>query len=132
MAESGQEQKNVFKQIFEDGWAEFKRKYPRYEAADEVVQKMLGCGKPENGHAVYLCPECLAEHVVGFSCKSTFCLSCAKVYGQAWVETVKGMLHAGVKYRHLILTIPEGLRRLIYQQAEELLEGLMHAALATL
>jgi len=128
MAESGKEQKNVFKQIFEDGWGDFKRKYPQYEAVDEVVQKMLGCGDPENGHAVYICPECLEEHVVGFSCKSTFCLSCAKVYGQEWVETVKGMLHPGVKYRHLILTVPEGLRTLIYQHPGELLEGMMQAA----
>jgi hypothetical protein len=128
MAESGQEQKNVFKQIFEDGWADFKRKYPRYEAVDEVVQKMLGCGNPENGHAVYICPECLEEHVVAFSCKSTFCLSCAKVYGQEWVETVKGMLHPGVKYRHLIPAVPEGLRTLIYQHPGELLEGMLPAA----
>ena len=128
MAESGKEQKNVFKQIFEDGWDDFKHKYPRYEAVDEVVQKMLGCGNPENGHAVYLCPECLEEHVVGFSCKSTFCLSCAKVYGQEWVETVKGMLHPGVRYRHLILTVPEGLRTLIYQYPGELLDGMLQAA----
>ena len=128
MAESGKEQKNVFKQIFEDGWGDFKRRYPRYEAVDEVVQKMLGCGNPENGHAVYICPDCLEEYVVGFSCKSTFCLSCAKVYGQEWVETVKGMLHPGVKYRHLILTVPEGLRTLIYQHPGELLEGMLQAA----
>lgn len=132
MAESGKEQKNVFKQIFEDGWGDFKRKYPRYEGVDEVVQKMLGCGDPEKGHAVYICPECLEEHVVGFSCKSTFCLSCAKVYGQEWVETVKGMLHPGVKYRHLILTVPEGLRTLIYQHPGELLDGLIQAARAAM
>jgi len=102
MPKPGQAQKNVFKQIFADGWADFKRKYPGYEAVDEVVRKMLSCGDPANGHAVYLCPECRAEHRVAFSCKSTFCLSCAKVYGQEWVETVKGMLHPGVKYRHLI------------------------------
>jgi len=132
MTETGKEQKNVFKQIFEDGWADFKHKYPRYEGVDEVVQKMLGCGKPENGHAVYICPGCLKEHVVGFSCKSTFCLSCAKVYGQEWVETVKGMLHPGVKYRHLILTVPEGLRRLIYQHPAELLDGLVQAARAAM
>ena len=50
---------------------------------------------------------------MAFSCKSQFCLSCAKVYGQQWVETVQGMLHPGVAYRHLILTVPEGLRPLI-------------------
>ena len=132
MVKPGQAQKNIFKQIFEDGWADFKGKYPRYQAVDEVVQKMLSCGDPANGHAVYLCPECLEQHVVAFSCKSTFCLSCAKVYGQEWVETVKGMLHPGVKYRHLILTVPEALRPLIYQHAKELLDGLMKAARAAM
>ncbi len=120
--------KNVFKQIFTDGWAAFVQRYPRYGAVDEVVQKMLGCGDPAKGHALYLCPDCLERHVVAFSCKSQFCLSCARVYGQTWVETVQEMLHPGVKYRHLILTVPEALRTLIYQHAGPLLEGLMQAA----
>jgi len=120
--------KNVFKQIFTDGWPAFLRRHPRYVAVDDVVQKMLGCGDPAKGHALYLCPECLERHVVAFSCKSQFCLSCARVYGQTWVETVQEMLHPGVKYRHLILTVPEALRTLIYQHAVPLLEGLMRAA----
>ena len=128
VAHPEQAPKNVFKQIFSDGWAAFLQRYPRYAAVDEVVQKMLGCGDPARGHAVYLCPDCLERHVVAFSCKSQFCLSCAKVYGQNWVETVQGMLHPGVKYRHLTLTVPEGLRTLIYQQAALLLDGLMQAA----
>lgn len=44
------------------------------------------------------------------------------------METVQAMLHPGVKYRHLILTVPAGLRTLIYQHAVPLLEGLMQAA----
>ena len=128
MATSGQTHKNVFKQIFADGWAEFKRNHPRYEAVDAVVQKMLGCGDPASGHAVYLCPDCQAQCVVAFSCKSQFCRSCAKGYGQQWVTTVQGMLHPGVTYRHLILTVPERLRTLIYQHAATLLDGLMQAA----
>jgi putative transposase/transposase-like zinc-binding protein len=128
MVPSGHIAKNVFKQIFADGWAEFKRKHPRYEAVDEVVQKMLGCGDVANGHAVYVCPNCQERRLVAFSCKSQFCLSCAKVYGQQWVTTVQAMLHPGVTYRHLILTLPEGLRTLFYQHAAELLDGLMQAA----
>ncbi len=120
--------KTVFKQIFADGWAAFRQRHPRYAAVDEVVQKMLGCGDPAKGHALYLCPDCLARHVVAFSCKSPFCLSCAKVYGQTWVETVQEMLHPGVQYRHLVLTVPEALRTLLYQHAVPLLEGLMQAA----
>jgi len=124
--------KNVFKQIFADGWAVFTRRYPRYVAVDEVVQKMLGCGDPAKGHALYLCPNCLERHVVAFSCKSQFCLSCAKVYGQEWVETVQEMLHPGITYRHLILTVPEALRTLIYHHAALLLDGLMQAARTTM
>lgn len=128
MIPSSHSSKNRFKQIFADGWEAFKRNHPRYEAVDEVVQKMLGCGDPAKGHAVYLCPDCQERRVVAFSCKSQFCLSCAKVYGQQWVATVQEMLHPGVTYRHLILTVPEGLRTLIYQHAAELLDGLMQAA----
>ncbi len=124
--------KNVFKQIFADGWAAFTRRYPRYVTVDEVVQKMLGCGDPAKGHALYLCPDCLERHVVAFSCKSQFCLSCAKVYGQTWVETVAEMLHPGVKYRHLVLTVPEAMRTLLYQHAVPLLEGLIQAARTTM
>jgi len=45
------------------------------------------------------------------------------------VETVAEMLHPGVTYRHLILTVPEALRTLLYQHAVPLLEGLMQATL---
>src|SRR3989442_678797 len=44
-------QKNRFKQIFIDGWADFKQAHPRYATADPVVQKMLGGGDPANGYA---------------------------------------------------------------------------------
>jgi hypothetical protein len=122
------EEKNVFKQIFIDGREEFKRKYPRYEEVDEVVKKMLGCGEVGNGYSVYKCPGCGEEHRVAFSCKSTFCLSCARAYGERWAEEIKGMLHPGVRYRQVILTVPEDLRKLFYQHEAELLDGLMKAA----
>jgi hypothetical protein len=44
------------------------------------------------------------------------------------VATVQGMLHPGIAYRHLILTMPERLRALFYQHAAVLLDGLMQAA----
>jgi hypothetical protein len=52
MAASSHTHKNRFKQIFAGGWEDFKRNHPRYEAVDEVVQKMLGCGDPANGYAM--------------------------------------------------------------------------------
>jgi len=132
MAPDGREQKNRFKQIFVDGWEDFKRAHPRYAVVDEVVQKMLGCGEIANGYAVYLCPNCRHRHIVAFSCKSQFCLSCAKAYSQQWVATVQEMLHPGVRYRHLTLTLPDALRTLFYQHPAALLDGLMQAARTTM
>ena len=132
MTQAEQAQKNIFKQIFRAGWEDFKAKYPRYAGVDEVVQKMLGCGDPSNGYSVYICPACHEQHRVSFSCKSSFCLSCARAYGENWAEKVKAMLHPGVSYRQLILTIPEALRTLIYHHPAPLLDGLMQAAQAAL
>lgn len=128
MSKEAAGKKKIFKQIFKDGWEEFKADHPRYEGVDEVVQKMLGCGEFENGYAVYICPECFAEKKVPFSCKSAFCLGCAKTYTANWVETVQGMLHEGVKYRHLILTVPEALRVWFYRYPERLYDELLKMA----
>lgn len=132
MTPDSRAQKHRFKQIFIDGWEAFKQAHPRYATADPVVQKMLGCGDPAHGYAVYVCPTCQHRHIVAFSCKSQFCLSCAKAYSQQWVATVQAMLHPGVTYRHLTLTIPEALRPLFYQHPAALLDGLMQAAHTTM
>jgi hypothetical protein len=50
------------------------------------------------------------------SCKSSLCLRCAKVYVDNWVSQVSTMLHEGVIYRHMVLTVPEILRKTFYQQ----------------
>lgn len=128
--ERGRRLKNIFKQIFQDGWEDFKKRYPRYEAVDEVVQKRLGWGEFENGYAEYICPECFREKRVPFSCKSSFCLSCAKTYTTNWVETVQNMLHEGVTYRPLILTVPAGLRAWFYRYPADLYDGVLKIAAA--
>jgi hypothetical protein len=120
MSKEEDSRNDIFKQIFRDGWESFKAKYPRYESVDEVVEKMLGCGEYESGYAVYKCPACKREKIVPFSCKSSFCLSCAKTYTMNWVERVGGMLHEGVKYRHLVLTIPADLRVWFYRHPGQL------------
>lgn len=85
---------------------------------------MLGCGKEENGYAKYICQDCGEEKIVGFSCKSSFCLSCARSYVDKWVEYISDHLFEGVKYRHVVLTIPEELRIYFYRD-KRLLSKLM-------
>jgi len=52
------------------------------------------------------------------SCKSSLCLRCAKVYVDNWVSQASQMLHEGVIYRHIVLTMPALLRKTFYQQAQ--------------
>ena len=115
---------NVFKEIFSSHWDGFKEKYEHYntEYYDRVVEKMLSCGDPEEmGYIEYRCQRCgEGSRVVPMSCKSTFCLRCGKVYVDDWVSQVSRMLHEGVIYRHIVLTMPERLRALFYSKAGEL------------
>src|SRR5437667_2481075 len=48
------------------------------------------------------------------SCKSSLCVRCAKGYVDNWVSQVSQMLHAGVIYRHIILTVPAMFRTTFY------------------
>ncbi len=71
-----------------------------------------------------VCINCGEDVVVGFSCKSSFCLSCARSYVDRWVEYISGHLFPGVKYRHVVLTMPEELRIYFYEN-KYLLSDLM-------
>ncbi|MDI6733657.1 MAG: transposase zinc-binding domain-containing protein, partial [Planctomycetota bacterium] len=97
-------------QIFRDHWEPFKQFYPHLVNKDiEVnVQKMMACGLLANGYAEYRC-RCGHIKRVPFSCKSRFCLRCARVYIDKWVAKMKETVFAKVKHRHIILTVPGSL-----------------------
>jgi hypothetical protein len=118
--------KDTFKQIFRDHWATFQQCHPRYQDRhmQAVIDKMLGCGTPESGYITYRCPHCLDEKRVAFSCKSSFCLSCCKVYIDQWVDHIGRTLYEGVSYRHVVLTMPKALHVPFYRD-RHLLADLM-------
>src|SRR5216683_2339373 len=127
---------SVFKQIFADHWNTFQYVHPRYQTSyyDGLVTKMLGCGNPEKmGYIEYRCLHCgEGKHVVSMSCKSSLCLRCAKVYVDNWVSQVSTMLHEGVIYRHIILTVPAMFRTTFYHNAAVLLSALMRCGVQCL
>jgi len=120
--------KEVFRCIFLDHWGGFKAKHPAYDNSqyEEIIQKMLGCGKEEGGYVEYICMNCGRDRRrICFTCKSSFCLSCVKVYVDDFVAQVSKVLHPGVTYRHIILTVPEQLRIYFYQDRDK--KGLLSA-----
>src|SRR6266496_5657169 len=120
---------NVFQQIFAEHWDGFTHAHPRYQTSyyDGLVAKMLACGNLEKmGSVEYRCLQCgQGKHLVSMSCKSSLCLRCAKVYVDNWVSQVSTMLHEGVIYRHIILTVPAILRQTFYRQSHAVLRAFM-------
>jgi hypothetical protein len=125
--------KDTFKQIFRDHWEPFQQSHPRYQDrhVQAVIDKRLGCGPLEAGSTTYLGPPCLEEKRVAFSCKSSFCLSCCKVYVDEWVTHIGRTLYEGVSYRHGVLTMPDALRIEFYRD-RPLLADLMQCGVAML
>ena len=127
---------NQFKQIFFDHWEGFKEAYPFFNTAyyDEVVQKMLSCGNPEEiGYIEYRCFYCgHGRRLVSMSCKSSLCLRCGKVYVDDWVSQISKMLHPGVIYRHFTLTVAEIFRPVFFNNADKLLSPLFRCGVKCL
>jgi putative transposase/transposase-like zinc-binding protein len=120
---------SVFKQIFADHWEAFQYAHPRYQTPyyAGLVAKMLACGNPEQiGYIEYRCLHCgQGKHLVAMSCKSSLCLRCAKVAVDNWVSQVSQVLHEGVIYRHIVLTVPAMFRTTFYQHAAVVLSAFM-------
>jgi Transposase zinc-binding domain/Putative transposase len=133
VATSQRVDKDTFKPIFRDHWEPFQQRQPRYQDrhVQAVIEKMRGCGTPEAGYTTYLCPHCLAEHRVAFSCQSSFCLSCCQVYVDEWVAPIGRTLYEGVAYRHTVLTMPDALHLEFYRN-RLLLADLMQCGVAML
>lgn len=109
----------LIKKIFRDFWHvvcfELASMYSslHWESILENVEKMVNCGDFSNGYAEYICPNCFEKKKVGFTCKCRFCTSCGKRYVDEWVEkTVKSIFN--VSHRHLVFTIPQELREVIF------------------
>jgi hypothetical protein len=124
----------IIKRIFQDHWEEFLDQYKDKIPVDmqasviEAVNKMLGCGTREMGYAIYLCTNCRQhpEKIVFFTCKSRFCISCGAIYVDNWVKKMCEEI-LDRPHRHLVFTIPEQLRKIIYKD-RSLLKALSDTA----
>ena len=61
------------KDIFADHWEAFLQEgYPIRTAVLKNVEKIILCGEPSMGHAIYYCENCGKLKHVYFTCKSRF------------------------------------------------------------
>lgn len=75
----------------------------------ENINKMLACGDPSFGGAMYSCSHCGNFKFVPFRCHSRFCPSCGSMYStKRALSMASSLIHC--THRHCVFTIPEQLR----------------------
>lgn len=91
----------------------------------ENIEKMIHCGDPSFGGAMYHCPHCGNFKYVPFHCHSRFCPSCGNKYSMERTTSMTFKL-INVKHRHCVFTIDENLRDFFLKE-RSLLDCLFHS-----
>jgi len=98
----------------------------------EVVERYLDCGNPRCGFARIRCPDCQAERLLMFSCRTRgFCPSCHAKRLEEWGEWMREELLLDVPHRQVVFTIPRMLR-IFFKYNRRLLGELCRSALRSL
>ena len=100
---------NILQEIFRDHYEEILYTLHPRPTEIENIDKMINCGDPAFGGAMYGCPECGHLHFVPFRCHSRFCPTCGNLYARKRATAMAGKL-INCNHRHCVFTIPEELR----------------------
>ena len=98
--------------------------HPR-DSVIENVDKMINCGDPSFGGAMYGCPCCDELKFIPFRCHSRFCPSCGNKYSMERTNAMASKL-VSVSHRHCVFTIDENLRH-FFLKNRDLLNCLFHS-----
>ena len=82
--------------------------HPR-QSVIENVDKMINCGDPSYGGAMYGCHDCDELKFVPFRCHSRFCPTCGNMYSIDRTTSMSFKL-ISCQHRHCVFTIPKELR----------------------
>lgn len=100
---------NILQTIFTDYFEHIQYELHPRPAVMDNVSKMIHCGDPSYGGALYGCPHCGTLKFVPFRCHSRFCPSCGNKYNQVRSLHMSCKLVSCV-HRHCVFTIPQELR----------------------
>lgn len=116
---------NILQKIFTDHYEEIKYILHPRNTEMENIDKMINCGDPAFGGAMYGCPDCGEFKFVPFRCHSRFCPSCGTKYAMERTTKMSFKL-VNVQHRHCVFTIDEHLRP-FFLENRDLLNCLFHA-----
>ena len=111
---------NILQEIFTDYYEEIKYTLHPRSTEMENIDKMINCGDPAFGGAMYHCPDCGNFKFVPFRCHSRFCPTCGNKYNMERATSMAFKL-IDVQHRHCVFTIDENLRELFLKDRSLLL-----------
>jgi hypothetical protein len=100
---------NVLQNIFNDHYEEMLYLLHPRQTVIENVDKMLNCGDPSFGGAMYGCTSCGELKFVPFRCHSRFCPTCGNKYSIDRTTSMSFKI-INTQHRHCVFTIAEELR----------------------
>ena len=116
---------NILQRIFTDHYEEMIYTLHPRQSVTENVDKMINCGDPAFGGAMYGCPHCGKLKFVPFRCHSRFCPTCGNLYAMRRTTSMSFKL-VNVTHRHCVFTIDQNLRQ-FFLDDRTLLDCLFHA-----
>ncbi len=105
---------NILQKIFTDYYEVIQYTLHPRDVEMENIEKMINCGDPSFGGAMYSCPVCGNLKFVPFRCHSRFCPTCGNKYSMERTTSMSFKL-VNVHHRHCVFTIDENLREFFLQ-----------------
>lgn len=112
---------NILQEIFTDYYEEIKYTLHPRSSEMENIEKMINCGDPSFGGAMYGCPHCGKLKFVPFRCHSRFCPTCGNKYSMDRTTSMSFKL-VNVHHRHCVFTIDQNLRDFFLQDRSLLIK----------
>lgn len=100
---------NILQKIFKEHYEEIEYTLHPRPIVMENIKKMINCGDPSYGGAMYGCSHCGELKFVPFRCHSKFCPTCGNKYCIDRSTKMSFKL-IDCTHRHLVFTIDEDLR----------------------
>lgn len=100
---------NILQEIFKDNFEQMLYLLKPRKTVVENVEKMIHCGDPLYGGAMYGCSDCGRFKFVPFRCHSRFCPTCGIKYTMDRTTAMSFKI-VNAHHRHVVFTIAEELR----------------------
>jgi hypothetical protein len=117
--------------IFREHAGDYARTHVLDMQQRRVLDAITSCRTPQRGGHVWRCTGCTNSLILYNSCRNRHCPTCLNAKQSLWLAQRESRI-LPTSYFHVVLTLPEQLRTIVYQNQRALLGLLMRAAAETL